>query len=403
MVHEKCCGAVVYKIEKGELFFLVERMVKGHTSIPKGHVEGDETEEETALREIREETNLEVRLDTTFRHEVDYSPAEGVTKTVVFFVAEPITDDLQKQESEVAALEWMPGQAAIRAVTYDSVREVLIHAAIYLERKYAQHWVPLDVERYGRLWYREHAVDIHSHVLIGVDDGAQSMEEAIEMLRQEWEQGVRVVFATPHYGIENGFAPDANTVWFELNRLNDVRTERIPGVQLNFGNEIYCAENVVDRIRNHEVWPLMPSDYYLVEFLEYGNVTEPAEVMLRRLKKMKDSGIKTILAHPERYRAIQQDWDLAKRICDLNVKLQVNAYDLALNKNEATRNLAQWMAEEELISFLGSDMHGTRPGARAPKMKEGIRWLYEHVDDEYANEIVRVNAEKYLEVDKLLG
>ena len=125
--------------------------------------------------------------------------------------------------------------------------------------------------------------------------------------------------------------------------------------------------------------------------------------MLRRLKMLKDNRVKTILAHPERYRAIQKDWDLAKRICDLGVLLQVNAYDLYLSDNEATRGLAQWMAKERMISFLGSDMHGTRPGKRRPRMKEGIRWLYEDVDDEYANEIVRVNAERYLGVEKLLG
>ena len=113
------------------------------------------------------------------------------------------------------------------------------------------------------------------------------------------------------------------------------------------------------------------------------------------LKKLKDNGIKTILAHPERYTAIQQDWDLAKRICDLGVLLQVNAYDLFLNKNDETPNLAHWMAKEEMISFIGSDMHGRK---RPPKVKEGINWLYENVDYEYANAIVRVNAEKYLGV-----
>jgi len=157
----------------------------------------------------------------------------------------------------------------------------------------------------------------------------------------------------------------------------------------------------VDRIRQIERIPLIESDWHMVEFLEWGHVTESAEVILRRLKNMRDNHIKTILAHPERYRAIRQDWDLAKRICDLGVLLQVNAFDLALNENEEVRGLAQWMAQEELISFIGSDMHGTREGRREPKIKEGIRWLYDNVDDEYANEIVRNNAEKYLGVDKL--
>ena len=85
----------------------------------------------------------------------------------------------------------------------------------------------------------------------------------------------------------------------------------------------------------------------------------------------------------------------------------MNAYDFFLNPNDATRNLAQWMATEELISFIGSDMHriGVKANGkprRKPQMKEGIRWLYENVDDEYANDIVRGNAEIYLGVEKLL-
>ena len=136
MKHEKSCGAVVYKVEDGQLLFLVEHMVKGHISIPKGHVEGNETEEETALREIREETGLEVELDTVFRHETSWSPSEGIMKQVIFFCAKPIGGMLKNQEEEVSLLRWLPYREAIDTVTYDSVREVLAHAVIYLGTKY---------------------------------------------------------------------------------------------------------------------------------------------------------------------------------------------------------------------------------------------------------------------------
>lgn len=99
MINEKSCGAVVYRIGERGLFFLVEHMVQGHVSIPKGHVEGNETEEETAIREIREETGLEVRLDTVFRHDVYYSPGEGIRKQVIFFAAETAGGDMRNQES----------------------------------------------------------------------------------------------------------------------------------------------------------------------------------------------------------------------------------------------------------------------------------------------------------------
>ena len=137
MKQEKSCGAAVYSIRGRTLFFLVEHMVKGHISIPKGHVEGRETEEETALREIREETGLEVSLDTGFRHEVHYSPEPGVNKQVIFFTAQAAGGEMKNQECEVSGLEWLPYNQAIATVTYDTDKEVLAHAAAYLAEKHA--------------------------------------------------------------------------------------------------------------------------------------------------------------------------------------------------------------------------------------------------------------------------
>ena len=135
MKHEKSCGAAVYMFRNGEIYFLIEHMKLGHVSIPKGHVEGNETEEETARREIREETNLEVMLDTSFRHEISYSPCDGVEKKVVFFAAEAVTQDLKNQECEVSALEWLPYDRAVSAMTYDTDKQVLKHAMAYLNKK----------------------------------------------------------------------------------------------------------------------------------------------------------------------------------------------------------------------------------------------------------------------------
>ncbi len=133
MKFEKSCGAVVYKMVSDTPLFLIEHMALGHISLPKGHVEKGETEEETAIREIKEETNLDVVLDTRFRHTIAYSPYPGIEKTVVFFAAEAASDSLINQESEVSALEWMPYEQAYRAMTYDTDKETLRKAREYLQ------------------------------------------------------------------------------------------------------------------------------------------------------------------------------------------------------------------------------------------------------------------------------
>ena len=245
--------------------------------------------------------------------------------------------------------------------------------------------------------------DIHSHIVYDVDDGAQTLQEALALLRLDWEEGARVVYATPHYGWENVCAPDAALVRQRFLELKAAAAEELPGMRLCLGTEWYCADDLADRVRRGEAWPMEPGDWVLTEFLEWGDQTEPAEVMLRRLKTLREQGVRTNLAHPERYRALQADWEAAKRICDLGVLLQVNAFDLALNPNEATRGLAQWMATEQLISFIGSDMHGTREGKRVPKLREGIRWLYAHTDPAYADAVVRGNAERILGAPPVTG
>ena len=140
--------------------------------------------------------------------------------------------------------------------------------------------------------------------------------------------------------------------------------------------------------------------FVMVEFLEDEARSEGGKKILEQLEKLaKSQVVKPILAHAERYRALRGNRDCLKRIQDLGVLIQVNAYDLALNHHRLTRETAQWLAEERMISFIGSDMHGMPP-KRQPRMREGIDWLYEHTDEAYADRVVRKNAETLLGIRK---
>ena len=401
---EKTCSAIVYTLKYGDPMFLMERGSKGEVSFPNAELYAKEKEKETDRAMISGKTSLAVSLDTVFRHGTWYSSDEGASKPDVFYQAQLNPEETTVWDTEDTGLDWKRYGECIRMIKDQSDMELLKHAAAYLSVKYG---LRNPVHEFGYVWYRDHAVDIHGHLIPGVDDGSQSEDETLKMLNLAREEGIQWAFATPHYGEENGYKPDRGEVGSKFRSLSQYLFLASSPVKAMLGTEWYCSEHIVERIRNQEAFPMGESDWYMVEFLEWGSVTESADVILRRLKKMKDNGINTILAHPERYRALQQNWDLAKRICDLGVCLQVNAYDLFLNPKDSTRNLAQWMAVEGLITFIGSDMHGTRikedgKPARRPQMKEGIRWLYENVDDEYANEIVRINAEKYLGVKRLL-
>ncbi len=135
MKHEKSCGAVVFAKSDGALLVLVEDMRQGHVSLPKGHVENGETESQTAEREILEETGLHVRVDTGFRRKVTYRPAPYVIKDVVFFVALTDSMDTRNQEEEVSGIRFLPVEDAIRALTFQSDRDVARAAHDYMTEK----------------------------------------------------------------------------------------------------------------------------------------------------------------------------------------------------------------------------------------------------------------------------
>ncbi|MBR3132936.1 MAG: NUDIX domain-containing protein [Clostridia bacterium] len=121
MKYEKSCGCIV--IDNGKVLLIQHNL--GHWDFPKGHVEGDETEVETAIREVKEETNIDVIVNENYRYTMSYSPEDGVEKEVVYFIASKKSDDLKNQESEVQAAEWVDLSEAVDRITYDNSKEIM--------------------------------------------------------------------------------------------------------------------------------------------------------------------------------------------------------------------------------------------------------------------------------------
>ena len=123
---EKSCGAIIWREQEGIPRVLVlQHRNGGHWAFPKGHVEGDETEEQTAHREIFEETGLKVKLDKSFRRVVTFSPKPRVMKDVVYFAAKLAGGKLRRQEEEVIEVRWATLGEALKLVTYETDRAVL--------------------------------------------------------------------------------------------------------------------------------------------------------------------------------------------------------------------------------------------------------------------------------------
>lgn len=136
MRKEVSCGAVIFTRSGGTLKYVVIRSLEGVCGFPKGHMEGSETEEETALREISEEVGLQVTLLPGFRAEDSYPLPRRprVVKRVIYFLATcDGSQPLRPQRSELSGAEWMDFDEAMRSFRFDGVKRILREADAYLK------------------------------------------------------------------------------------------------------------------------------------------------------------------------------------------------------------------------------------------------------------------------------
>ena len=122
MKYEKSCGAIV--IEDGKV--LLVKHNAGHWDFPKGHVEEGETEFETAIREVKEETNIDIKIEKENRYISEYSPKEDVMKTVIYFLGEKIGGEDKPQIEEVSDVEWVDVNKAVERITHQRSKEIMM-------------------------------------------------------------------------------------------------------------------------------------------------------------------------------------------------------------------------------------------------------------------------------------
>ena len=121
MKNEKSCGCII--IDNGKV--LLVKQTAGHWGFPKGHVEANETEIETAIRETKEETNLSVEIVSNARYTMEYVIDEDIHKEVVYFIAKETTNNVIAQESEISDIKWFSFKEAFETISFDNAKALL--------------------------------------------------------------------------------------------------------------------------------------------------------------------------------------------------------------------------------------------------------------------------------------
>ena len=240
------------------------------------------------------------------------------------------------------------------------------------------------------------AVDLHCHIVPGVDDGAGDMAMALQMLHMEADQGVRHIACTSHSfdGRHDGYRQS-------LKLLQQEWAKQGRGLTLYPGCEIYCPaetpESVLQKVQSKEYALLGNSGYMLLEFDPGSRSRYILDFVRRILDLAAASDFKSkhvVLAHVERYRHLADDDEALDTLLAWGCRIQINAFSLAEEQTSSIKVFARRLLAERNVSFLGSDAH--RTDHRPPCVKNGIRYIYDHCDVDYANAVCYENAKRLL-------
>lgn len=233
-------------------------------------------------------------------------------------------------------------------------------------------------------------IDIHTHILPGIDDGAKDILEARQMIRMAWEDGTRGIILTPHY---RGVYKENKPSWLRESfaMLNEMVEGEFPGMELYLGNEIYYEADAPESLAAGQILTMNDSQYALLEF---GAASLRFQV-INGVSEMVRCGFTPIIAHAERYEVFRTDEDLANEVLDMGALIQVNAESIMGKQGLAVKRCCHRLLWEEKVDFVASDAH--RADWRQPLLGECWKRVKKKYGEEYADRIFRENARAVIE------
>lgn len=227
---------------------------------------------------------------------------------------------------------------------------------------------------------RDGWIDLHTHILPGVDDGARSIEDSLELAKMAVESGVRTVVATPHSGYGTGFAAEVEGRVRALQYR--LRCEGIP-LRVLPGMEIKVDGDTPEQLMQGTLLPLNGTRYVLVEF----DFEEDPLYIRDRLRDIREVQFVPVVAHPERYACLNDDVSLADDWRRCGALLQVNKGSLFGRFGENVQRTAVKLLLERRVSVVASDAHS--PVGRTTEMNSVVRFLTEVLSPEEQRALMR--------------
>lgn len=231
-------------------------------------------------------------------------------------------------------------------------------------------------------------IDIHTHLLFGVDDGPDTIEESIEMIKRAKEQGIQAMILTPHY--RHGMFAYPNDRIKENFVLLQKYAKEI-GIKIFLGTEHHVNSMIIEYIQNGRVRTLAGTQYVLAEYKH----DTPFEYIAKSVRDLLRNGYIPVIAHVERYMCLHEDIDRIDWLREVGAMIQVNANAILGMEGFRVKGFTKKLLKYRYIDFVGSDSHDLKK--RANNMGKCRDYLYKKYDERYVDKILVRNAMEILQ------
>ena len=228
------------------------------------------------------------------------------------------------------------------------------------------------------------SIDIHCHIMPGVDDGSPDMETSLKMLKIAEKNGIQHIILTPHHKpLHHNVSPDHNNKY----RLKLQRAAEDAGinVKLYSGNEIYYSDETFDELTSGRICTLAGSDYALVEF----HPTNPYKAIHNAIYQIQAAGFIPILAHVERYSDIVSHSSYVEELVDMGCYIQVNASSVMGKYGFGISHFTKKLLKNSLVHFIATDAHDA--SSRTPDLAKCREFISKKYGEEYSDRLMWVN------------
>lgn len=220
-------------------------------------------------------------------------------------------------------------------------------------------------------------VDIHNHLLYGIDDGSKSIEESIDVLKDLEQVGYTDIILTPHYITDSRYDSSRDNNLERLEILKKEVKENNININLYLGNEIFIDDNIYELLKEDLISSLNDTDYLLIELPLSGEFSGYLEVFKYLIQK----GYNVILAHPERYISFQDDFNKIYELENIGVYFQSNIDSLVGKYGPKAEEMIIRLLKENKLSFLATDIHSKKHDYNVWKLakNKALRYVTEEV------------------------